>query len=149
MERWRFTVTQGWPMMAATNGNLVVAVVMNNAWMWRSMSSMGWFPFGAAAQGGTQNATLVGLNLATGQQQWSATLPGAMASYPQFSSDGSRIYVSVTDFGQASMMGSGPMRQGDTGGWATQMTNKVVALDRNGNVLWTTDLSQSGGMMMP
>src|SRR5512136_139142 len=33
MERWRFTVTQGWPMAAASNGDLVVVVVMNNAWM--------------------------------------------------------------------------------------------------------------------
>ncbi len=148
-QRWQFAVASGWPMMAANNGDLVVVIVMNNAWMWRSMSGMGWFPFGTPSQGGTQDATAVGLDLATGSQRWSVTLPGDMGSYPQFSSDGSRIYVSVTDFGQGGMMGSGSMRQGDTGGWATQMTNKIVALDRSGNVLWTTDLSQSGGMMMP
>ncbi len=148
-ERWRATFTQGWPMMAATNGDLVVVVVMNNAWMWRSMSGMGWFPFGTPPQGGSQDATLVGLALANGSQRWSAPLPGDMGSYPQFSSDGSRVYVSVSDFGQAGIMGSGSLRQGDTGGWATQMTNKIVAFDRSGNVLWTVDLSQSGGMMMP
>ena len=146
-ERWRATFTQGWPMMAATNGDLVVAVVMNNAWMWRAVSGMGWFPFGTPSSGGTQDASLVGLDLATGTQRWSATLPGAMGSYPQFSTDGSRLYVTVTDFGQAGMMGGGSLQQGDTGGWATQMTNKVVALSRAGSILWTTDLSQSGGMM--
>ncbi len=146
-QRWRATFSQGWPMMAANNGALVVVVVVNNAWMWQSMSGMGWFPWGTPPQGGSQNGTLVGLDLATGAQLWSATLPGDMGSYPQFSADGSRIYVSVTSFGQASMMGGGPMRQGDTGGWATQMTNKVVALDRAGTTLWTVDLSTSGGMM--
>ncbi len=148
-QRWRFSVTAGWPMMAANNGDLVVVVVMNDSWMWSAMSNMGWFPFGTAPQSGTQDATLLGLDLATGQQRWSATLPGDMGSYPQFSTDGTRIYVSVTDFGSGGMMGSGSMRQGDAGGFATQMTNKIVALDRSGNVLWTTDLSQSGGMMMP
>jgi len=120
---------------------------MNNAFMWRSMSGMGWFPFGTPPQGGSQDATLVGLDLAAGSQRWSATLPGDMSSYPQFAADGSRIYVTVTDFGQVGMMGGGSLRQGDTGGWATQMTNKVVALNRGGTVLWTVDLSQSGGMM--
>ena len=72
-----------------------------------------------------------------------------MGSYPQFAPDGSRIYVSVTDFGATSMMGGGPVRQGDTGGWSTQMTNKIVALDRTGNTLWTLDLSQAGMGMMP
>lgn len=146
-QRWRATFSQGWPMMAANNGDLVVVVVINNAWMWQGMSGMGWFPWGTPPQGGSQNGTIVGLDLATGSQRWSATLPGAMGSFPQFAPDGSRIYVSVTDFGQTSMMGGGPMRQGDTGGWATQMTNKVVALDRGGNTLWTVDLSAAGGMM--
>lgn len=149
-QRWRATFTQGWPMMASTNGDLAVVVVLNNAWMWRSLSGMGWFPFGTPPSG-TQAASLVGLDLATGAQRWSTTLPGDMGSYPQFSADGSRIYTSVTSFGQAGMMGSGSMTQGDTGSWATQMTNKIVALDRAGNILWTTDLSQSGsgGMMTP
>lgn len=148
-QRWRATFATGWPMMAGSNGDLVVVVVLNNAWMWRSLSGMGWFPFGTTPQSGTQDASLVGLDLATGAQRWSATLPGDMGSYPQFSADGTRIYTSVTDFGQAGMMGSGSMTQGDTGNWATQMTNKIVALDRAGNILWTTDLSQSGGMMTP
>ena len=146
-ERWRATFTQGWPMMAASNGDLVVVVVMNNAFMWRSMSGSGWFPWGSQPQGGVENAALVGLDLATGTQRWLTTLPGDMGSLPQFTTDGSRLYVSVTDFGQAGMMGSSSMRQGDTGGWATQMTNKVVALTRGGTVLWTVDLSQSGRMM--
>jgi hypothetical protein len=148
-QRWRATFSQGWPMMAASNGDLVVVVIVNNVWMWQSMSGMGWFPWGTPPQGGSQSAGLVGLDLATGNQRWSATLPGDMGSYPQFSPDGSRIYVSATDFGQTSMMGGGSARQGDTGGWSTQMTNKIVALDRSGNILWTLDLSQSGGGMMP
>ena len=150
-QRWRATFTNGWPMMAGSNGDLVVVMVLNNAWMWRSLSGMGWFPFGTTPPSGTQNASLVGLDLATGSQRWSTTLPGDMGSYPQFSADGSRIYTSVTDFGQAGTMGSGSMMQGNTGSWATQMTNKIVALDRAGNILWTTDLSQSGsgGMMAP
>ncbi len=150
-QRWRATFTSGWPMMAGSNGDLVVVVVLNNAWMWRSLSGMGWFPFGTTPPSGTQAASLVGLDLATGSQRWSTTLPGDMGSYPQFSTDGSRIYTSVTDFGQAGAMGSGSMMQGNTGSWATQMTNKIVALDRAGNILWTTDLSKlgSGGMMAP
>jgi outer membrane protein assembly factor BamB len=146
-ERWRATFDTGWPMMAVSNGDLVVVVIVNNAWMWRGMSGFGWFPFGTPPGGGTTDGALVGLNLATGVQRWKTTLPGDMASLPQFASDGSRVYVSVTDFGSAGMMGGGSLRQGDTGGWATQMTNKVVAFDRNGNVLWTADLSTSGGMM--
>ncbi len=49
--------------------------------------------------------------------------------------------------GQAAMMGGGSLRQGDAGGWATQMTNKVVALTRAGAIVWTADLSQPMGMM--
>jgi hypothetical protein len=148
-ERWRATFTDGWPMMAANNGDLVVVVVMNNAWMWRSMSAMGWFPWGTPPQGGTgsEAAILVGLSLSSGVERWRTTLPGDMGSFPQFAPDGSRIYVSVTDVGQGSMMGGGSMRQGDTGGWGTQMTNKIVALDRNGAIQWTRDLSVAGGMM--
>ncbi len=146
-QRWRVPFDQGWPMMAASNGDLVVVVVVNSAWMWRAVSGMGWFPFGAPPQGGSQDANLVGLDLVTGSQRWSTALPGDMGSLPQFSQDGSRVYVSVTDFGAASMMGGGSLRQGDTGGWATQMTSKVVALSRAGAVLWTADLSSSGGMM--
>lgn len=147
-ERWRATFTDGWPMMAAANGDLVVAVLVNNGWMWQSMSSMGWWPFGNNIPATTTDAALVGLDLATGTQLWKTSLPGDMASWPQFTADGSRMYVSVTDFGSGGMMGGGgSLRQGDTGGWATQMTNKVVALDRNGTILWTADLSSSGGMM--
>jgi hypothetical protein len=150
-ERWRATFTEGWPMMAANDGDLVIVVVVNNAWMWRSMSGMGWYPWGTPPQGGggDEDAALVGLALATGAERWRAALPGDMGSLPQFAPDGSRIYVSVTDFGPGGTMGGGggPMRQGDTGGWGTQMTNKVVALDRNGVIQWTRDLSGSGGMM--
>jgi len=149
-ERWRATFTDGWPMMAANNGDLVVVVVMNSAWMWQSLSGMGWFPWGTPPQGSSsEDAVLVGLSLSSGAQRWRTTLPGDMGSFPQFSADGSRIYVSVTDFGQGSMMGGGgvPMRQGDTGGWGTQMTNTIVALDRSGAIQWTRDLSGSGGMM--
>ncbi len=146
-ERWRASFDTGWPMMAANNGDLVVVVLVNNAWMCRGMSGFGRFPFGTPPSGGETHGALVGLNLATGAQPWKTALPGDMASLPQFAPDGSRVYVSVTDFGSAGMMGSGPLRQGETGGWATQITNKVVALDRNGNVLWTADLSKSGGMM--
>lgn len=150
VERWRATFTDGWPMMVANDGDLVVVVVMNSAWMWRSVSGMGWFPWGTLPQGGggSEDAVLVGLTLSTGAERWRTTVPGDMASFPQFAPDGSRIYVSVTDFGPASTMGGGgPMRQGDTGGWGTQMTNKIVALDRNGAIQWTRDLSGSGGMM--
>jgi outer membrane protein assembly factor BamB len=146
-ERWRATFDTAWPMMSASNGDLVVVVLVNNAWMWRGMSGYGWFPFGTPPTSGSTDGALVGLDLATGAQRWKTTLPGDMASLPQFAPDGTRVYVSVTDFGSAGMMGSGSIRQGDTGGWATQMTNKVVAVDRNGNVLWTADLSKPGGMM--
>ncbi len=148
-QRWRATFSQGWPMMVANNGDLVVVVVMNNAWMWRAVSGLGWFPFGTPPQGTGQDAALVGLDLASGAQRWSTTLPGDMGSFPQFSADGSRVYVTVTDFGQAGMMSGGPIRQGDTGSWATQMTNKVVAISRAGAILWTADLSSSSGGMMP
>jgi len=149
-ERWRTIFGNGWPMMVANDGDLVVVVVMNSAWMWRSVSGMGWFPWGTPPQegGGSEDAVLIGLTLSSGAERWHTTVPGDMASFPQFAPDGSRIYVSVTDFGPGSTMGGGgPMRQGDTGGWGTQMTNKIVALDRNGVILWTRDLAASG--MMP
>ena len=148
-QRWRATFATGWPMMAGSNGDLVVVVVLNNAWMWRSLSGMGWFPFGTTPQSGTQDASLVGLDLATGAQRWSARLSPETWGRTRSSPPTAPGFTSVTDFGQAGMMGSGSMAQGDTGNWATQMTNKIVALDRAGNILWTTDLSQSGGMMTP
>jgi hypothetical protein len=143
-ERWRAPFTDGWPMMAASDGDLVVVVLVHNSWMWQSMSGMGWWPWGAAPSVGNDDAELVGLDLASGAERWRAALPGDMASLPQFSPDGSRVHVSTTDFGPGGMMGSGPVRQGDTGGWATQMVNRVVALSRNGAVLWTFDLSTGG-----
>jgi len=146
--RWSFQVDQGWPMMAASQGDLVLVVVVNNAWMWRSMSGMGWYPWGDPPQGGEQeDAVLVGVDLATGAQRWQTTLPGDMASLPQFSADGSRLYLTTTDFGPGGMVSGGQMGQGEAGGWATQMGNTVVALDRAGTILWTLDLASSGGMM--
>ena len=72
---------------------------------------------------------LVALNLATGQEQWRATVAGDMASMAQFSPDGSRIYLSAMDMGSGGGMGQGSMRQGDVSGAGFMSSSTVIAFD--------------------
>jgi outer membrane protein assembly factor BamB len=100
---------------------------------------------GGGMGGGTKNgpgdgeSVVVALDLATGEEQWRATLSGDMASMAQFSSDGSRVYVSVVEMGSGGGMGQGPMQQGQAAGAGFMRSSTVVAFDRSGNELWTFD----------
>jgi hypothetical protein len=60
-----------------------------------------------------------------------------MVSMAQFSPNGSRIYLSVMEWGGGGGMGQGPMRQGDAAGAVFMNSSTVVAFDRSGNQVWT------------
>lgn len=113
-QRWKIDFTDGWPMMPATKKSLIV-VALTSRWM--------------GGGGGTPGNTITveGFDLATGALRWKTDLTGQMASYPQFSKDGSRFYISLGDYSSTYSMTS----------------KKVVAIDVNGNVLWSVDMTGS------
>jgi hypothetical protein len=129
-ERWQVSFNDGWPMMPVTDGDLVVIVVSTGGW---------------GSWGGGQNGSqswVYGIDLATGNQRWQINLQGGMASSPQFSTDGSRIFLTAS-----TVNGTGGWDPMDQGGWHSGMSRGLMALDRNGNVLWERDLSGHGGGM--
>ncbi len=155
-ERWRASFSEGWPTMPVTDGDLVVVVLVDDWFMGSGgtgdggWGGMGGGPMGIAARdtaGADGTITVVGLDLATGAERWRTTLDGDMGAMAQFSPDGSRLYLSLREMGQMGGMGGGPMRQGDAAGSGTVMTTTVVALDRDGNVLWTYRLDGGTGGM--
>jgi hypothetical protein len=145
-ERWRVSFSDGWPMMPATNGNLVVVVLVDDWFMgsggmgdggWNGGGMGGHMGGGTKADGG--DSVVVALDLATGAERWRATVDGDMGSMAQFSPDGSRIYLSVMEMGSGGGMGQGPMQQGQAAGAGFMSSSTVVAFDRSGNQLWTFD----------
>jgi outer membrane protein assembly factor BamB len=140
-ERWRVSIEDGWPMMPATDGDLVVLTVAVDWWMASGgVGDGGWgHGSGKTLDEGDGHATLVAFDLANGQEQWRLELEGDMLSVPKFTDDGSRLYLTVRDMDD-DHVGGGPMRQGDAAGSGTMMTSTLVAVDRSGNVLWTLDL---------
>jgi hypothetical protein len=131
-DRWQTPFSGGWPMMLATNGDLVVVVVSSGGWgMW------------GAGQGAGQS-WLLGIDLATGNPRWQINLENSMASFPQFSDDGSQFYITVSASG--GQMYGGPM---DQSGWGSSMSTKLFAIGRTGNVLWERDVSGQGGGWTP
>ena len=145
-ERWRVSFTEGWPMMPATDGDLVVVVLVNDWFMGdgeHGDGGMGGGMMGATTQsvahGGDDegDTIVVGLDLATGTERWRTTIPGDMAGGVQFSPDGSQIYFSVMDMGMGGGPGEGPMRQGDAAGSGMLTSSTIIALDRDGNELWS------------
>jgi hypothetical protein len=138
LERWTTAFDSGWPMMLATDGDLVVVVLADDWWM-------GGGDDGGGA--GSDQLTLVGLDLTTGAERWRTDLEGDMVSPPQFAPDGASFYVSVREMGGMGGPGSGPMHQGDAYGAGAMMSTEVVAVSRAGQVEWTLDLS--GGSMGP
>lgn len=151
-ERWRVEFTDGWPMRPATDGDLVVVALADDAWMGGGSGGDGDWPWGwGGGQMGPQHAgdgetgfgeaTIVALDLATGAERWRATVEGDMAMMPVFSPDGQRIYVSVRTFDDSGF-GGGPMHQGDAGGFG-MMDAALAAFDRDGTLLWTYDSGAS------
>jgi hypothetical protein len=149
--RWRVSFDDGWPMMPVNDGDLVVFALGEDSWMGGGMGGDGSPPGGGHGGGGgggggggmpgAASVTLVGLDLATGGERWRTEIDGDMASLPQFASDGSAFYVTARDFGQGSQMPGTPMHQGDAPSGAMMMSTSVVAVGRNGVVLWVLDLS--------
>ena len=156
-ERWSVDFADGWPMMPATEGNLVVVVLVNDWFMGNgSMGDTGWNggSMGGGMMGVTaQNAgsaedqaTVVGIDLATGQERWRTTLNGDMGSMVQFAPDGSRIYISVMTMGTMGNTGSHPMQQGQAASSSILGSATVVALDpADGHQLWSYDLGTNNG----
>ena len=154
-ERWRATFDEGWPMMAATEGNLVVFTLREDWWSGTSGSGDGGWNHGGGHGGGAgggggggphaDSAVVVGLDLATGSELWRTVVNGDMVSTPQFTPDGSQFYLTVRDFGEnGSGLGGGSMHQGEAPGAHELMSTSVVAIGRDGVVLWTADLADGG-----
>jgi hypothetical protein len=152
--RWRVSFDDGWPMLPVNDGDLVVLALREDWWMGGGMGGDGSPPGGGNGGGGgggggggmpgdphADTVTLVGLDLATGAERWRTEIDGDMASLPQFASDGSAFYATVRDFGQGSQMPGTPMHQGSAPSGAMLMSTSVVAVNRNGTVLWVLDLS--------
>lgn len=145
-ERWRVSFEDGWPMMPAADGDLVVLTLADDWWMGDGGMGDGGWDHGAMGgttamdvQDGEGRATLVALDLSTGQELWRLDLEGDMLSMPQFTEDGSRLYSTVRDMDD-DHAGGGPMRQGDAAGSGMVTSSTLVAVDRSGTLLWTLDL---------
>jgi len=156
-ERWRVSFDDGWPMMPVTDGDLVVLSLADDWWTGTGGMGDGGWDHGGGMMGGKTldgdedqgHATLVALELATGDELWRIELDGNMVSIPQFSPDGAQLYVTVRNM-NGDQVGGGPMRQGDAAGAGMLMSTTVVAIGRGGSVLWTLDLSDddhTGGPM--
>jgi hypothetical protein len=154
-ERWRVTFDEGWPMMPVTEADLVVLTLADDAWMGGGgMGDGGWNHGGMGGLKtldgeGDGTSTVIGLDLATGQERWRLILEGDMISMPQFTEDGSRLYLTARDMGRQGQVGGDPMHQGNASGSGMLMSSTLVAVDRSGNILWTVDLSDGhmGGPM--
>lgn len=152
-ERWRVSFTEGWPMMPVTHGDLVVVVLVNDWFMGTGgMGDGGWdggmMGMTTKDSGGHDDqVTVVGLDLATGNERWRATLDGDMGSMVQFAPDGSRIYIALMSMGTMGNTGSNPMRQGDAASSSMLGSTTIVALDPgDGHQLWSYDTGNTGGM---
>ncbi len=147
-ERWRVSFDEGWPMMPTTEGDLVVLTLADDWWMGDGgMGDGGWGGPTKVQDGDHEGqAVLIALSLSTGEELWRLEIDGMMAM-PQFTEDGSRLYLTIRDMDGDGPMGSDPMHQGDAAGSDMLMTSTLMAVDRDGNVLWTLDLD--GGMMGP
>jgi len=156
-ERWRTTFDEGWPMMPVNDGNLVILVLREDWWNgsgaggdgdWTHGGNHGGGHGGGGGGGGgphADSAVLVGLDLTTGNELWRTVVDGDMVSAPQFAPDGTQFYVTVRELnGTGGGLGGGPMHQGDAPGEHELMNTSVVAVGRNGVVLWTRDLSDDG-----
>lgn len=159
-ERWRVSFTEGWPMMPVTDGNLVVVVLVNDWFMGDGGNGDGGMGggngggmMGARVQsikhGGDEedgDVVVVGLDLATGTELWRSTIQGDMGGGVQFSPDGSQIYLSIREMGMGGGPGNGPMEQGDAAGSGMLTSSTIIALDRNGNQLWSYQAGDDGDM---
>ena len=154
-ERWTATFDDGWPMMPVTDGDLVIVVLVNDWFMggggmgdgdWDGGDHGGGGHGGGGGGGGGGNdhddeVTIVGLNLATGQEVWRTTVSSDMASGVQFSPDGSQLYVTIREMGDmGGPMGGDPLHQGDATGSGGMTSTAVIALSRTGTELWTYEL---------
>ena len=149
-ERWRVSFADGWPMMPVTDGGLVVVVLVDDWFMGSGgFDDGGWTGgigggMGGGPGGGTGNgdgeSVLIALSLTSGLEQWRTTIPGDMGSMVQISEDGTRIFVSVRERGTGGQMGQGSVRQGQAAGAGFLMSTTIIALDREGNQLWTFDI---------
>ena len=146
-QRWSVEFSDGWPMMPVTHGDLVVVSLVSDWWSGQGMiGDGGWgTPGQGTSQTDSDQVTLVALDLTTGQEVWRTTLDGDMGAMAQFAPDGGRLYVPVVTLG--TVMGGGPMHQGDASGNGSQMTAVVYALDpADGHTLWSHEVSTVGGM---
>ena len=155
-ERWRVSFTDGWPMMPATDGDLVVVVLVNDWFLGDGGTGDHGHPSGGMGGGmkafGTKDGdaddsvVVVGLDLATGAERWRTSFTGDMGSMVQFTPDGTQIYLSLMDIDGDHGVGMGSMNQGQSSGVGMTASTTIVALNRNGVEQWSLDLSSSNGM---
>ncbi len=145
-ERWSVSFDEGWPMMPTTEGDLVVLTLADDWWMGAGGMGDGGWGGPAKVQDGDHDgqAVLIALSLSTGEELWRLEIDGMMAM-PQFTEDGSRLYLTIRDMDGGGQTGADPMHQGDAAGSGMLMTSTLMAVDRNGNVLWTRDLGDGHG----
>lgn len=152
-ERWRVSFDDGFPMMAVTRDDLVVLTLREDWWVGTGTtgdmgsghgSGPGSGHQGQAGDAHADTVILVALDLETGAERWRSEIAGGMGMLPQFSPDGSRIYLTVRDLAAADGFGDGPMHQGDAPSGAMLMSTTVVAVDSStGATLWSFDLAGS------
>lgn len=154
-ERWRASFDDGWPTRPVTDGDLVVVALTDDWWMGHGgPGDGGWDHHGGPGIAGRHDddpgagATLVALSLSTGQELWTLEVDGDMASMPQFTDDGARLYLTVRDH-DGDHVGDGPMRQGDSPGPGMLMSSTLLAVDRDGTLLWSLDLGDGHHMGGP
>jgi len=153
--RWRTSFDDGWPMAPVSDGDLVVLALREDWWMGDGPGGDGSPPGGGGHGGGggggggggmpgdphADSVILVGLDLATGGERWRTEIDGDMAALPEFAPDGSRFYLTVRDLDPGSQMPGTPMHQGNAPAGAVLMSTAVVAVGRDGQLLWSLDLS--------
>jgi outer membrane protein assembly factor BamB len=146
-ERWHASFDVGVPAMLATEGDLVVIALGPDQWLGSNFSQGA---NGARARAASipsrLGTTIVGLDLANGNERWRVSLDGQISAPLEFSPDGSHIYVATVALNGSAQVPASPMKQGDSIGVAHANQVTVTALDRNGNMLWATSPGGAVGM---
>lgn len=148
--RWRVGFDGGVPMMPVTASDLVVFALRDDWWVGSAATGdTGWGhgggPGGGPMSGGgdphADAATVVALDLNSGDELWRYEAGGDMMVMPQISPDGSRVYLTTRDFSDSAGLGDGPMHQGGAPSASMLMSTTVIALDAaTGEELWSVAL---------
>jgi outer membrane protein assembly factor BamB len=151
--RWRVSFDDGVPMMPVTAGDLVIFALRDDWWIgidasgdtgWGHGGGPGGGPMHDGGDAHADTATVVALDLYTGEELWRYEVDGDMIVIPQISPDGSRVYLTTRDLSGSVGLGGGPMHQGGAPSASMLMSTTVIALDvATGDQLWSVALEES------